>query len=211
MNSSKRRLFDFLRDMTKNKDIICPECNIKFSKGNEKCPRCGWFSNSRPHCPKCESRFAEGYEKCLRCGWIPYSNPRCPACDIELYQSDKKCPMCGWIPFRNPRCPECNIEFNKGEKKCPRCGWFPHSRSCCSNCGMGYNREDKYCRFCGAKNGNPVFIPASYSMIYGPPFTAEHTCAKCGFSWEISGLGSDNQRYCPECGGEAPRKSRRGQ
>lgn len=110
----------------------------------------------------------------------------------------------------NSICPECNTELNEGDEKCPRCGWFHGGIPRCSNCGRGYNPDDKYCRYCGARSGKPTYISDDFAMIYGPPYTAEHTCAKCGFSWETRGLGSDNQRYCPECGGEAPGKSRRG-
>jgi rubrerythrin len=52
--------------------------------------------------------------------------------------------------------------------------------------------------------GKPDFIEEDFACIYGPPpVTRVHKCKKCGYSWETS-LMIDDEKWCPECGGEAP-------
>lgn len=74
----------------------------------------------------------------------------------------------------------------------------------CSNCRGRYKEGDKYCRYCGAPMGKPEYVNMEFACIYGPPFRTKHTCEKCGYSWENSGLGRDRQKNCPQCGGSAP-------
>ena len=76
----------------------------------------------------------------------------------------------------------------------------------CANCKNKLGRFDKYCRYCGAPKGEGIYIVERFAMIYGPPFDAVHECEKCGYTWKNSGLGSDEQGWCPKCGGKAPAK-----
>jgi RNA polymerase subunit RPABC4/transcription elongation factor Spt4 len=77
-------------------------------------------------------------------------------------------------------------------------------RRVCANCKNTYREGDKYCRYCGAPMGKPDFIEEDFACIYGPPpVTRVHKCKKCGYSWETS-LMIDDEKWCPECGGEAP-------
>ena len=77
-------------------------------------------------------------------------------------------------------------------------------RKICANCKSHYIEGDKYCRFCGAPMGTPKFIKEDFATIYGPPpVKREHNCLKCGFSWETWEM-IDAEKYCPQCGGEAP-------
>ena len=77
-------------------------------------------------------------------------------------------------------------------------------RKVCANCGESYIEDDKYCRYCGAPMGTPVYKEIELACIYGPmPMKRTHRCSKCGFSWETE-LMIDKEKWCPECGGEAP-------
>ena len=77
-------------------------------------------------------------------------------------------------------------------------------RKICANCRSGYIEGDKYCRFCGAPMGIPEFIKEDFATIYGPPpVKRTHHCIKCGFTWETWEM-IDDEKYCPQCGGEAP-------
>ena len=74
----------------------------------------------------------------------------------------------------------------------------------CANCKNNYREGDKYCRYCGAPLGKPDFIEEDFACIYGPPPVERiHKCDKCGFTWKTS-LMIDDERWCPQCGGEAP-------
>jgi RNA polymerase subunit RPABC4/transcription elongation factor Spt4 len=77
-------------------------------------------------------------------------------------------------------------------------------RKVCANCKNVYREGDKYCRYCGAPMGKPGFIEEDFACIYGPPpVTRVHKCSKCGYSWQTN-LMIDDEKWCPECGGEAP-------
>ena len=77
-------------------------------------------------------------------------------------------------------------------------------RKVCANYKNAYRDGDKYCRYCGAPMGKPDFIEEDFACIYGPPpVTRVHKCKKCGYTWSTS-LMIDSERWCPECGGEAP-------
>ena len=74
----------------------------------------------------------------------------------------------------------------------------------CANCRSTYYEGDKYCRFCGAKMGKPDYIYEDFACIYGPPpMRRVHKCASCGYTWETNQI-IDSERFCPECGGNAP-------
>ena len=77
-------------------------------------------------------------------------------------------------------------------------------REVCANCHNSYVKGDKYCRFCGAPMGDPIFIAETFACIYGPrPVKRNHTCEKCGFTWETQSM-VDRAAWCPKCGGSAP-------
>jgi len=89
-------------------------------------------------------------------------------------------------------------------------GWFDgentnaSKRRVCANCKQSYIEGDKYCRFCGAPMGRPEYIDEDFACIYGPPpIKRVHTCVKCGHQWTTAAM-LDRQRFCPQCGGEAP-------
>ena len=108
---------------------------------------------------------------------------------------------------RDKFCPECEKKLEKNAERCYSCGWVSNKRPVCANCRSAYRKNDKYCRYCGAPHGTPIYIDDRFAMIYGPPFSVVHECKICGYTWENGGLGADTQMWCPECGGEAPRKA----
>ena len=76
----------------------------------------------------------------------------------------------------------------------------------CGNCHAHLGPEDKFCRICGTRRGEGAYEPYREIMqcIYGPmPETRTHTCKQCGYSWTTCVM-IDDQRYCPQCGGDAP-------
>ncbi|MDO4632493.1 MAG: hypothetical protein Q4B01_01400 [Eubacteriales bacterium] len=78
----------------------------------------------------------------------------------------------------------------------------------CGNCHSHLEEGDKYCRVCGTKVGEGAYEPYSDMMqcIYGPaPVMRTHVCKDCGYSWEAY-MMVDDQKHCPQCGGEAPVK-----
>ena len=80
----------------------------------------------------------------------------------------------------------------------------PQKRKVCANCKNAYREGDKYCRYCGAPLGKPDYIEENFACIYGPPpVEREHRCKKCGFTWKTC-LMIDDEKWCPQCGGEAP-------
>lgn len=77
-------------------------------------------------------------------------------------------------------------------------------RKVCANCGNSYRENEKYCRYCGAPMGTPDYIEEEFACIYGPPpVSRTHKCEKCGFTWKTT-LMIDDEKFCPECGGQAP-------
>lgn len=114
------------------------------------------------------------------------SNPvgRCQCCGAEIHFQDQSCPQCG----------------------AKNSGWVTPDATHCGNCHATLGEGDKYCRICGTKAGEGAFAPYQQIMqcIYGPrPEERTHTCEKCGYTWTTC-LMLDNEKYCPQCGGNAP-------
>ena len=72
----------------------------------------------------------------------------------------------------------------------------------CGNCHEYMGDQDKYCKYCGARRGEGAFAPFEniVNCVYGPPIKVKYNCKVCGHSWIVRTLGSDNSKYCPECG-----------
>lgn len=72
----------------------------------------------------------------------------------------------------------------------------------CGNCHSIIDKNDRYCRYCGTKRGEGAFAPYSNIMycVYGPPIKTRFKCDACGHNWEITVLGGDNSKICPQCG-----------
>ena len=75
-------------------------------------------------------------------------------------------------------------------------------RDYCGNCGKWLSPGARYCSYCGAARGAGNFRPEDNipECVYGPPITIKYRCSKCGFTWDVSCLGSDKSSYCPQCG-----------
>ena len=74
----------------------------------------------------------------------------------------------------------------------------------CFYCGRRLKETDKFCTYCGKARKEKDFDPSSniISMLYGPPYSAKYTCARCNIEFTDRGLGGPNTRYCPNCGQE---------
>lgn len=100
-------------------------------------------------------------------------------------------------------CLQCGTKYENKYESCPNCSSSQELITICANCNKKFKEEDKYCRCCGAPRSAAKFIAKEseiFACIYGPPFVAKHKCEKCNFSWKNSGLGRDNEHYCPKCG-----------
>ncbi len=110
-------------------------------------------------------------------------------------------------------CTYCGENVERRNRYCTKCGnrnvkWKAPEQFRCGNCQSKMSPEDKYCRICGAKEKEGIYEPEQDLMqcIYGPrPEEREHVCVECGYSWTTF-LMLDNQKYCPQCGGNAPYK-----
>ena len=73
----------------------------------------------------------------------------------------------------------------------------------CGQCHKLMSSEDNFCRYCGTPRGGGDFKPYENSnvCVYGPPIATTHTCTRCGLSWTVNTLGSDDAQFCPKCGG----------
>lgn len=77
----------------------------------------------------------------------------------------------------------------------------------CGNCHSRIGDNDLYCRLCGTKRGEGTFEPYAnlIACVYGPPIKTVFKCNACGHSWEITVLGGDKSKFCPQCGKETVR------
>lgn len=56
--------------MTKEENIVCPNCGTVLVKGTKKCVKCKKvFSNNKKSCPKCAKRNDINAKKCISCGY----------------------------------------------------------------------------------------------------------------------------------------------
>lgn len=77
----------------------------------------------------------------------------------------------------------------------------------CGNCHSRMGDNDLYCRICGTKRGEGAFEPYAnlIACVYGPPIKTVFKCNACGHNWEITVLGGDKSKFCPQCGKETVR------
>lgn len=79
----------------------------------------------------------------------------------------------------------------------------------CGNCHAYMIKSDLFCRYCGTKRGDGAFEPFDelefVQYAYGPPIKTVFKCNACGHSWEITVLGGDKSKFCPQCGKETVR------
>ena len=114
------------------------------------------------------------------------SNPtgRCFYCEKPVRYKDNYCTFCGK----------------------PNQGWREPSSSQCGNCHASLEPGDRFCRICGTRAGEGAYEPYQelIQCVYGPmPISRTHVCQNCGYTWTTS-LMSDNENFCPQCGGSAP-------
>ena len=163
---------------------LCSRCHRKLRKADEFCRYCGASAQDAQSQTITIRRALEQELQDALC----IQEYSCPACGhwerVKGKETAYFCPRCGQTPFRA-----------EGDRK--------ELQVYCQSCEKVAEPSDKYCRYCGAAIGQPKFRPGvrNIAQIYGPPpMRKEHNCEACGHRWRSFG-GSDEQKYCPVCGG----------